>query len=87
MLQFIDYPIDNGLIDAITESVNAFIRTLIGRGALIDGKCRFNKDKNPATEIANGHLTFDIEFMPPTPAERITFESFINIELLRSLAS
>jgi len=85
MLQFIDYPIDNGLIDAITESVNAFIRTLIGRGALIDGKCKYNPDKNPPTEIANGHLLFDIEFMPPTPAERITFESFININLLKNL--
>ena len=85
MLQFMDYPIDNGLIDAITESVNAFIRTLIGRGALIDGKCKFNPDKNPPEEISNGHLLFDIEFMPPTPAERITFESFINIELLRNL--
>jgi len=85
MLQFIDYPIDNGLIDSITESVNAFIRTLIGRGALIDGKCKYNPDKNPPVEIANGHLLFDIEFMPPTPAERITFESFIDINLLRNL--
>jgi len=85
MLQFIDFPIDNGLIDSITESVNAFIRTLIGRGALIDGKCYYNPDKNPVTEIANGHLVFDVEFMPPTPAERITFESFIDIELLKSL--
>lgn len=85
MLQFIDYPIDNGLIDAICESVNAFIRTLIGRGALIDGKCKYNPDKNPATEIAKGHLTFDVEFMPPTPAERITFESFININLLKNI--
>jgi hypothetical protein len=85
MLQFIDYPIDNGLIDSICESVNTFIRTLIGRGALIDGKCKFNSAKNPTSEIANGHLLFDIEFMPPTPAERITFESFINIELLSTL--
>ena len=54
MLQFMDYPIDNGLIDSICETVNQFIRTLIGRGALIDGKCSFNADKNPATEIANG---------------------------------
>lgn len=87
MLQFIDYPIDNGLIDAICETVNQFIRTLIGRGALIDGKCTFNQDKNSATEIANGHLIFDITFMPPTPAERITFESFIDIELLKSLGA
>ena len=46
MLQFMDYPIDNGLIDSICETVNQFIRTLIGRGALIDGKCSFNQDKN-----------------------------------------
>ena len=87
MLQFIDYPIDNGLIESITESVNSFIRTLIGRGALIDGKCSYNADKNPVTEIANGHILFDIEFMPPVPAERITFESFIDIELLKSLGA
>jgi phage tail sheath protein FI len=85
MLQFIDHPINNALIDAITESVNAFIRTLIGRGALIDGKCSYDEAKNPSNEIAAGHLTFDIEFMPPTPAERITFESYINVELLQAL--
>lgn len=87
MLDFMDFPIDNALIDSICETVNQFIRTLIGRGALIDGKCSFNSDKNPATELANGHLVFDVEFMPPTPAERITFESFIDIELLKSLGA
>lgn len=87
MLQFLDYPIDNGLIESITETVNSFIRTLIGRGALIDGKCTYNSDKNPVTEIANGHILFDVEFMPPVPAERITFESFIDIELLKSLGA
>ena len=87
MLDFIDFPIDNGLIDSICETVNQFIRTLIGRGALIDGKCSFNESKNPTTELANGHLVFDVEFMPPTPAERISFESFIDIELLKSLGA
>ena len=85
MLQFIDMPLNNALIDAIKESVNSFIRTLISRGALIDGKCSYDPTKNPTTELALGHVTFDLEFMPPTPAERITFESFINIELLKQL--
>lgn len=85
MLQFIDRPINQALIDDIKESVNAFMRTLIGRGALIDGKCLYDPAKNEPTQIALGHLVFDIEFMPPTPAERITFESFINIEMLRQL--
>ncbi|WP_019561744.1 phage tail sheath subtilisin-like domain-containing protein [Caldimonas manganoxidans] len=87
MLQFIDAPIDDGLIDAVKESVNGFIRTLIARGALIDGACTYDPAKNPPTEIALGHLTFDVTFMPPTPAERITFESFIDIGLLAKLGS
>jgi len=87
MLQFLDYPINDALIDAIAESVNSFIRTLIGRGALIDGRCFYDPAKNPVTEIAAGHLTFDLEFMPPTPAERITFESYINIDLLKNLGT
>lgn len=85
MLQFLDKPINQALIDAIRESVNAFIRTLIGRGALIDGVCEYNPDDNPPTEIAQGKLVFNITFMPPTPAERITFKSFIDINLLASL--
>lgn len=86
MLQFLDRPINQALIDSIRESVNGFIRTLVMRGALIDGKCIYDVAKNPVTEVAAGHLTFDIEFMPPTPAERISFESYINIDLLKALA-
>lgn len=84
-LQFIDQPITQGWIDSVRESVNSFIRTLIQRGALIDGVCKFIKEDNPAEELAAGHVTFYIDFMPPTPAERITFNSFINIEYLTSL--
>lgn len=87
MLQFIDQPINNALIDSIKETVNAFMRTLISRGALVDGNCTYDVAKNPPTEIAAGHLTFDLNFMPPTPAERITFESFIDITLLKSLGA
>lgn len=86
MLPFVDRPLNQALIDDIRETVNSFIRVLIARGAVIDGKCTYDPAKNPPTELAAGHVTFDIDFMPPTPAERITFESFINIEYLRSLA-
>ena len=86
MLQFIDLPINQALIDSITESANGFIRTLIGRGALLPGsKCEWIKANNPDTEIANGHLTFNITMLPPPPAERITFESFLDINLLSNL--
>lgn len=84
-LQFVDLPINNGLIDSVRESVNSFIRTLIGRGALVDGECIYNPDLNPPTQIAAGQIVFTINMMPPTAAERITFNRFIDINLLKSL--
>lgn len=86
MLQFIDQPINRAVIDSITETVNQFVRVLVGRGALIDGNCTFDPEKNPPAQLAAGQLVFDITYMPPTPAERITLESFIDITLLRALA-
>lgn len=87
MLDFIDRPITPAVIDAITETVNGFLRTLIGRGALIDGNCSFDPSKNTEAQIAAGQVTFDVNFMPPTPAERITFDSFIDVSLLKSLTA
>jgi len=86
MLQFLDRPINQALIDAIVESGNGFIRELIGRGALMPGsKIEFFKSKNPDTQIANGHLVFAITMLPPPAAERITFESLLDINLLSNL--
>lgn len=86
MLPFIDQPLTGGLIDAVVETVNAFLRTLVARGAILDGKCWFDEAKNPTTELALGHLTLNYDFMPPVPMERLTFESFINIDYLAALA-
>lgn len=85
MLQFIDLPISSALIDSIRESVNAYIRSLIQRGGLIDGVCLYNEDDNPPAQVANGQLVFQINFIPPSPAERITFNSFLDITLLQAL--
>ncbi|GAB6035878.1 hypothetical protein JCM15519_04370 [Fundidesulfovibrio butyratiphilus] len=85
MLQFIDRPINNAFIDAVTESVNSFLRTLVARGAVLDGRCWYDKGKNEATQLAAGHIVFCYDFMPPPPAERITFESRVNINYLSAL--
>lgn len=86
MLAFLDQPISDALVDAITESVNAFLRTLIARGALIDGRCSYDPANNPPAEIAAGRLRFDISFMPPAPAERISFDSVIDVNALAAIA-
>lgn len=83
LIQFIDRPITRATIASIRETVNAFINTLIGRGALVDGECLYLDTDNPPTQLAQGQLKFRINYMPPTPAERITLEAFIDINMLR----
>ena len=88
MLPFIDQPLTDGLIDAIKETVNAFIRTLVQRGALLPGsECTYEPANNAPDQLALGRVTFNITMMPPTPAERITFLSFIDINLLSSIGA
>jgi len=86
MLPFIDRPLNQGTIDAIRESANGFFKTQIGRGACFPGsRCEYSSENSPE-ELAAGHVTFDLIFMGPTPAERITFKSYIDINLLAQLA-
>jgi phage tail sheath protein FI len=87
MLQFIDQPISNALITAILASVNAFVRTLIQRGALVAGSAGYNPAENPPNQIATGQLVFDIDVMPPPPAERISFNVYIDTTLLSQLGN
>lgn len=85
MLQFIDQPISNALITAILASVNAFLRTLIQRGALVSGSASYDPAENPPNQVSAGQLVFDIDVMPPPPAERLTFQTFIDVGLLQQL--
>jgi hypothetical protein len=85
-VQYLDSPITSALIADLVESVNSYIRGLAQLGALISGECTFDPVKNPPLQIAAGQLVLDLDFMPPTPAERITFQSFLNITRLTALA-
>ena len=84
-LQFIDQPITNAWIDSVAESVNAFLRKLVADGAILDGRCWYDPADNEPTELAAGHVTFRRDYMPPTPAERITHKTRVNIDYLKNL--
>lgn len=86
MLPFIDKPITQGIIDSIIETVNSFLRRLQSQGAILGGECTFDLSKNSVEDIADGKLVFDVTFMPPTPAERITFNTALDITLLQNIA-
>ncbi len=86
-LPYMDKPIIQATINAIRGTANAFIATLIQRGGLLAGsKVVYDPADNPATELAAGHVQFRFIYMPPTPTERITYLSFIDISLLTNLA-
>lgn len=84
-MQFLDQPINFATIDAVRESVNSFLRSLVQRGAIVDGECYYNPADNPTNELAAGHVTFTYTFLPPPPMERMTFKAVIDINLLKAL--
>lgn len=84
-LQYMDSPINQALVDDLVESVNAFLRKLVGDGALIGARCWFDTSRNPKERLAAGQMLLQYKFTPPTPLERLTFETEITDEYLVSL--
>lgn len=85
-IPFVDRPINNALIDAVMDTGNGFIREQVVLGALLEGsEVYYDKAKNPVTALAAGQITFSVVIMPPTPAELITFDTTLDINLLGEL--
>lgn len=80
-----DQVITKAYVDTVVSSVNAYIRQLVARGAILGGKCWFDPDKNADADIIAGHVTFSYEFTPTYPSERVTFESSIVDTYISSL--
>ncbi|MGI2025756.1 phage tail sheath subtilisin-like domain-containing protein [Endozoicomonas acroporae] len=73
----IDRNITKTYIEDVVESVNNYIRSLVQQGALLGGKCWADPELNTPDQLEAGRVYFDVEFTPPTPAERITFRSHL----------
>ncbi|WP_448092492.1 phage tail sheath subtilisin-like domain-containing protein [Pseudomonas lini] len=86
-LQFVDQPVTDSLITSITESVNLFIRKLVGDEALLGGECWYDPARNPQTELELGHVLFSYKLGVPVPFERGTFETEITGEYLVNLGA
>ncbi|AVO60655.1 phage tail sheath subtilisin-like domain-containing protein [Pseudomonas chlororaphis] len=86
-LQFIDQPVTDSLITSVTESVNLFIRKLVGDEALLGGECWYDPARNPQTELELGHVLFSYKLGVPVPLERGTFETEITGEYLVNLGA
>lgn len=73
----VDRAIGKQYVTEVVEGVNAFLRSLVTRGAILGGKCWADPDLNAADQIANGHVYFDFDFTPSYPAEHVTFRSHL----------
>jgi phage tail sheath protein FI len=83
-LNHLDGPIGGVLVEAVLADVNEFIRLLIGRGALLPGsRVEYFDADNPPSQLSDGHIVFTRTICPPPPAERITYRSRIDINLLQ----
>uniref|UniRef100_A0A1A9VZ70 Tail sheath protein subtilisin-like domain-containing protein n=1 Tax=Glossina brevipalpis TaxID=37001 RepID=A0A1A9VZ70_9MUSC len=86
-LQYIDRPISQGLIDALTESVNGYGRRLIADGALLGFHCWYDPANNTRDALSLGQLKLNYKYTPPPPMEHLTFETEITDEYLTILKS
>ncbi|AQX19644.1 phage tail sheath C-terminal domain-containing protein [Bartonella sp. WD16.2] len=73
----VDRNITKTYLSDVSESVNAYLRDLKMKGAIIGGRCYPDSELNDPSTIESGKVYFNVEFQPTTPAERITFRSRI----------
>ncbi|MQX37867.1 phage tail sheath C-terminal domain-containing protein [Roseospira navarrensis] len=70
-----DRPLSPQLVLDIQESVNAYLRALKARGAILGGRCWLDPELNTPADLMAGHLTLDFDIEPPAPMERLTFRA------------
>ena len=83
--QNLDNPINLRQIDGILQSANLYLASLTAQGILLGGELFFNEADNPATSLMEGKLNFNLQIMPPPPAESINIGIQINPDYLTNL--
>jgi len=73
----VDRNITKTYVEDVLEGVNAYLRNLKAKGAILGGECWANEELNTADQIAAGKVYFDFDFTPPYPAEHITLRSHL----------
>jgi phage tail sheath protein FI len=85
-IPFIDKPFIKANVDAIRNTVNQYLNGLVSQGKIVYGQCFYRPESNPLNELAMGHLTFDIEFTPALPMQRLTYTYKIDLSQLSNIA-
>jgi hypothetical protein len=81
----VDMGITKTFVEDVVDSVNAFLRDLTARGAIIGGSAWVNKELNSATSLAAGNLFVDYDFTPIYPAYSITMRRHLTNSYLATI--
>ena len=73
----VDRGITKNYVSDVQDGVNAFLRDLKARGAILGGTCWIDPELNTPAAIAAGNVFWDYDFTPVYPAERVTFRSHL----------
>jgi len=69
----VDRGITRTYIEDVREGVNAFLRDLKAKGAILGGSCWVDPELNTPANIAAGKVYWDFDFSDVSPAEHLTF--------------
>lgn len=73
-----DRPFSAQLLEDIAGSVNAYLRGLVARGALLGGRVWLDPELNTKDRLMSGQLFMNFDNEAPAPMERLTFRAYRN---------
>jgi phage tail sheath protein FI len=71
--QKVDNPMNRRLIENVMDSENIRGNSFVARGYVAGASVEFRDSDNPATDLLNGIIRFQINLAPFVPAENIEF--------------
>jgi phage tail sheath protein FI len=81
----LDRPFSGQLLADIANSVNAYLRSLKARGALLGGKVWIDPELNTQERMMSGELYVDFDNEAPAPLEHLTFRMHRNSDYYEEL--
>ncbi|UJL38435.1 phage tail sheath C-terminal domain-containing protein [Pantoea agglomerans] len=78
MLPYVDRPLDRENADDIIGTINAYMRQLVGLGAIFGGRSWLDEELNTAETLAAGELYINYDFGPKSPTELISLRVRVN---------
>ena len=71
-----DRPMSGQLLQDVVGQVEAYLRDLKARGAILGGKAWLDPELNTESSMKAGRAFVNFDFLPPPPLDRLTFQSY-----------